>query len=213
MTITTISDTHGKHELLNLRNYTADVLVHAGDFSNRGTPTESLIFLEWLNKQPFRHIILIAGNHDMFKPELFKEQLKHFPNIIYLQDSEVVIDGIKFYGSPYSNEFGNWAFMENDIQLGKIWDKIPDDTQVLVTHGPAYACHDSVKRAYGRDPKVGSKSLHYRKLALQGTLKLHVSGHIHEAYGTSEGHGWTNICPCTLNEKYQFTNQPVTVEI
>ena len=137
-----------------------------------------------------------------------------YPDIIYLQDSEVVIDGIKFYGSPYSNEFCNWAFMEDELELASIWDATPDDTQVLITHGPAYGgSQDLVKRAYGRDPHVGSQSLHYRKLALQGTLKVHVCGHIHEGAGISTSNGITTINASVLDENYNLVNSPTTLEI
>ena len=217
MKLCCISDTHGKHEQLDLSAYPADVLIHAGDFTARDTKTQVILFLEWFSVQDYTHLILTAGNHEKLiesDPVWFHQALTHFPSITYLQDSEVVIDGIKFYGSPYSNEFCNWAFMEEEIELSKVWDKIPDDTNVLITHGPAYGCNDLVKGAYGRDPHVGSQSLHYRKLSLQGTLKVHISGHIHEAYSQSIGAtGCINVCASVLNERYQLVNKPITLEI
>jgi len=217
MKLCCISDTHGKHDQLDLSSHPADVLIHAGDFTARDTKTQIIQFLEWFSVQDYKHLILIAGNHERLieaDPVWFYQALSHFPSITYLQDSEVTIDDIKFYGSPYSNEFCNWAFMEEEIELSKVWDKIPDDTNVLITHGPAYGCHDLVARAYGGDPHVGSQSLHHRKLSLQDSLRVHVSGHIHEAYGiTRNGNGLHNVCPCTLNERYQVTNEPITLEI
>ena len=216
MTICCVSDTHGQEQKLDLSEYPADVLVHAGDFVNRGTKTEVINFLQWLELQDYQYKIFISGNHSgvvASDPEWFKRVLKTFPAVTYLQDSEVVIEGIKFYGSPYSPEFCNWDFMEEEIDLSKIWDKIPDDTDVLLTHSPAYGCHDLVERAYGRDPHVGSQSLTYRKKALQDSLRVHVCGHIHCAYGTSNTLGCLNINASVLNDDYQLVNKPIIVEI
>jgi len=211
-----ISDTHGKYNQLDLTNYPADVLIHAGDWTAKSTKTQILSFLEWFDVQPFNHKILVAGNHETLVEEdqdWFYKALQFFPEINYLQDSEMSIDGIKFYGSPYSNEFYEWAFMEDEWDLQAIWDKIPDDTNVLITHGPAYGCHDLVKHAYGRDPHVGSQSLHYKKLALQGTLKAHICGHIHENYGTSIVHSWVNVNAAVLNDRYKLVNTPIVIEV
>jgi len=215
MTIVNISDTHGKHSKLDMSKHPGDVLTHAGDFTGTESKTAVILFLEWFAVQPYNHLVLIAGNHETLveaDPTWFNHVLKSFPTITYLKDSGATIDGIKFYGSPYSNEFYNWAFMEDEIDLVNIWAKIPLDTQVLITHGPAYGCNDLVVNAGGRDPHVGSKSLHHKKLQLT-ELKLHVSGHIHEACGTTEGEWFTSICASVLNERYKLVNEPITVTI
>ena len=133
-------------------------------------------------------------------------------NIIYLHDTETTLEGIKFYGSPRSNEFYNWAFMGSEMELSKAWAKIPEDTNVLITHGPAYGYHDLVSRPGDRDPHVGSESLTRRKEILP-ELKLHISGHIHEAYGTSTKGSTTNVCASILNENYQLVNSPILTTI
>ena len=216
MIITAISDTHGTQNKLDLTKYPADVLVHAGDWTARDSKTEIINFLQWFSLQDYKHLILIAGNHEKFiefNQSWFNGIITTFPNITYLQDSEITIDGIKFYGSPYSNMFFNWAFMEEENELQHIWDKIPDDTNVLITHGPAYGCNDRINNAYGRDPHVGSKSLTKRKLSLQGTLKAHISGHIHQSYGVRNTGGCTNVCAAVLNENYKLVNSPITLEV
>jgi len=214
MKLCCISDTHGKHKQLDLSQYPADVLVHAGDWTGGKDLglSETVDFLEWLDKQPYKHKVFIAGNHEReieADTENFKRVLALVaPSVIYLQDSEAIIDGIKFYGSPYSNEFFDWAFMEEEVALSKIWAKIPEDTNVLITHGPSYGYGDIVKRAYGRDPHVGSQSLTNRKKLLP-KLKYHISGHIHEAYGITGN----NICASVLNEKYQLVNEPIQIKV
>lgn len=217
MTIVAISDTHGRHNQLDMSKYPADVLIHAGDWT-RGRDlglSETIEFLEWLEAQPYKHKLFIAGNHEVqveADQARFSHILSTYPSITYLHHKTITIDGINFYGSNYSNEFCGWAFMKKELGLEEIWDKIPDDTNVLITHGPAYGTHDQVKHAYGCDPNVGSESLVYRKRELEGTLKLHISGHIHEAYGIS-GTNPTNICASVLNENYQLVNNPIIITI
>ena len=214
MKILVISDTHGQHQHLDLTKYEADVLVHAGDWT-RGHDIgllETEQFMKWLSEQPFKHKICIAGNHET-SVEDYNSDIPIPDNVIFLKDSEVIIDGIKFYGSPYSNEFCGWAFMEEEVGLSKIWAKIPEDTNVLITHGPAYGVLDLVKNSYGRDPHVGSKSLTYRKQTIQDALQLHICGHIHEAYGIVKGKAFTTVNAAVLNEHYQLVNKPQLIEI
>jgi Icc-related predicted phosphoesterase len=214
MKLCCISDTHGQHQQLDLSKYLADVLVFAGDWTaGRDVGlSETANFVKWFSKQPYEHKILVAGNHEREvekNPEGLEELLQDHKSITYLNNTGVTIDGINFWGSPYSNEFCSWAFMDDEDSLEYIWEKIPDDTNVLVTHGPAYRCNDEVKRAYARDPHVGSQSLTNRKKELEGVLKLHISGHIHEAYNT-EG---KDVCASILNERYQLVNKPIIKEV
>lgn len=212
MKICCISDTHGKHNKLDMSKYPADVLIHAGDWTagrDIGLQ-ETKDFLEWFSKQPYNHKICIAGNHEI-QVEAAADRITIPKDVIYLENSECTIDNIKFYGSPYSNEFCGWAFMEEEVNLSKIWAKIPEDTNVLITHGPAYDCHDTVARPYGRDPHVGSTSLTKRKQMLT-ELRIHVCGHIHESSGVS-GTNPININAAVLNEHYKMVNEPKVVEI
>lgn len=162
--------------------------------------------LDWMHALPIKHKILIAGNHER-NVERYKKEFVHlvsqYDSITYLHNTATTIDGVKFYGSPYSNEFYNWAFMEEEVGLSKIWAKIPNDTDVLITHGPSYGCLDLIEE--GRN--VGSESLRERKEVLD--LKLHVSGHIHEAYGVVGN----NVCASVLNRRYELVNEPIVVEI
>jgi Icc-related predicted phosphoesterase len=102
--------------------------------------------------------------------------------------------------------------MKDDIELYDIWAKIPDNTNVLITHGPSYGVLDLVTRTYGRDPHVGSKTLAYRKKQLKD-LKLHVSGHIHCAYGKVQVNNCLNINPAVLNDSYILVNDPIRTTI
>lgn len=157
-----------------------DILVHAGDATWMGTEEEIKQYADWFLKLPHRHKVSTAGNHDwlgQLNPALYREILKA-DNHYILIDESVELEGIKFYGSPFSPRFGNWAF---PLNAGKDdeekWAKIPNDTDILITHGPPLWIGDRC----GNGDRAGSPALYKRVLEIRP--KVHVFGHIHEAYG------------------------------
>jgi len=136
-----IGDTHGFHRKLILPP--GDILIHAGDFDGRSVE-EVDDFNAWLGTLPFRHKLVVAGNHDLLfdrKPKLARA---HLTNATYLQDSGVRLEGLNFWGSPVNSVIGDdWAFgRERLVKLRKHWDCIPNDTDVLITHEPPYGTLD-----------------------------------------------------------------------
>lgn len=214
MRITAISDTHNRHKYIDTRAFSnTDILIHAGDFTSNGNAAQTLAFLQWFSDLPVPHKILIAGNHDFFARSIdFPSMIAQFPSITYLYNSSVTINGLKIWGSPYSNTFGRWAFMADDIELADIWDQIPKDTNIVVTHGPAYGIGDLVDNDYepGRDKHVGSKTLTAKLKSLK-KLKLHVTGHIHSGYGTYLKEKYVTINGAQLDDNYQYINPPLSV--
>jgi Icc-related predicted phosphoesterase len=207
MKIVTISDTHAKHKNLNLPQ--GDLIIHCGDFSD-GSLFNVTQFVEWYSKLPFKYKILIAGNHDLAVAEMgykhFFELCKQF-DIIYLENSVTKIDGIKFFGSPYTIRFNNWAFMRTEEELEKIWKNIPLDTDILITHTPAYSIGDLTKD----NIHAGSKTLLNRIKQLKN-LKYHCFGHIHESYGIYNCDNYTAINASILDENYELTHTPFIFE-
>lgn len=215
MKITCISDTHNQHLHIPpdwLEG--GDVLVHAGDVSGRGSLKEVEAFLEWFNELPYTHKIFIAGNHDFWfeKVSTFavNEMLQEkYPNIIYLNDSGVEIDGVKFWGSPVQPWFYDWAFNRIGTDICRHWDMIPLDTDVLITHGPMKGILDMTLRGVS----TGCPYL-LEKSAEMTNLKLFVCGHIHESYGKFEfPDGGVFVNASTLNFNYNVQNKPIIVEI
>ena len=211
--MTFISDTHGKHKYLTSKAYnnilgSGDCIIHAGDISNLGKVGEIKDFLDWFSNTDYTHKIFIAGNHDFgfevvqdIAPE-YKEKGVH-----YLFDSEVVIDGVKFYGSPWQPEFHNWAFnLPRGEELAAKWEKIPDDVDILITHGPAYGILDYAPIG-GR---VGCEEL-YRKI-VEVKPKIHVCGHIHDGYGQKTMGGIEFLNASVLNDRYEYAHKPIVVE-
>jgi len=207
MEIVCISDTHGKHEELVLPP--GDMLLHAGDVSSRGTPAEVKRFLDWFAAQPYQYKLFIAGNHDFLmeeNPDEFKAMLPDA--LIYLEDDSVVIEGIKFWGSPISPRFFDWAFnRDRGADIRKYWEAIPDDVDVLITHGPPMDYGDTTARG----ERVGCLDLKERLLEV--VPEYHIFGHIHEGYGMYRCGESTLINASVLNLQYQLVNAPVVIEV
>ena len=211
-----ISDTHTRHRELNLPG--GDVLIHAGDFMSSGYGLDDAVdFLNWFEVQDYTHKIFIAGNHDRIfedNPEGMKLVLDAYPTITYLQDEGCTIDGINFYGSPWTPAFCGWAFqLHNDYEDTEIWRKIPKDTDVLITHGPAYGFLDQFLMPTGNlSARLGSKGLHNWIDA--NNPKVHICGHIHTGQGVLDGYGevTTHINAACLGETYKFTNPKAFTE-
>jgi len=231
MRIVFISDTHTQHAHSGLNKMLSDildenpesVLVHCGDISSRGRIQEVTDFLDWFNGLGFKYKIFIAGNHDFLfedDPEMITDLLStKYKNLIYLNDSGVEIDGIKFWGSPVTPRFFNWAFnRDSDIQYH--WSMIPYDTNVLITHGPPYGILDFTQR--DRKP-VGCHYLRRRLFDLKD-LKIHAFGHIHEAFGSQVGDTEDDFSEESLNNihfvnasylnlDYRPVNRPICIDI
>ena len=213
MKIVFISDTHGKHDVLTTKAYNnilgeGDILVHAGDCTNVGKTHEVKDFLDWFSNTPFTHKVFIAGNHDWgfeknhdIAPE-YKEKGVH-----YLFDNMVEIDGVNIYGSPWQPEFYDWAFnLPRGEKLAEKWSRIPEDTDILITHGPAYGILDVVPGG-GR---VGCEELYKRVFEVKPSI--HVCGHIHDSYGQKSIDGVEFLNASVLDERYNYSNKPIVVE-
>ncbi len=199
LTIHAISDTHNQHKKFIMPG--GDVAIHAGDATGRGHSGEILPFLDWYAKQDYSHLVLIAGNHDwgFAKDSARYEQECKDRGIILLNDSGCEIEGIKVWGSPVQPWFHNWAynkFRGDDIK--KTWDLVPESTEILITHGPAYGILDYIP---DQQANVGCQDLLNRILETQ--VKLHICGHIHCAKGILRAHDklWANVS--ALDDDYK----------
>ncbi|SFM65390.1 metallophosphatase domain-containing protein [Halopseudomonas yangmingensis] len=210
MKLVCISDTHSMHHsICDIPD--GDVLIHAGDSLGQGTLDNVVELNDWLGTLPHRYKIVIAGNHDWVfqdSPEQAREALSH---AIYLEDSGIEIEGVRFWGSPWTPTFWNWAFMLDPGQpLYDAWSRIPDNTDVLITHGPPRGIGDEV--ALGLGPRnVGCAELMQRIDRL--SLKAHVFGHIHEGYGIYQRGPLTLINASTCNAQYQPINPPIVLNL
>jgi Icc-related predicted phosphoesterase len=210
MKITFISDTHTKHHEMTNDLPGGPIIVHCGDVSGRGNVYEINEFLEWFSDLPYTHKIFIAGNHDFgFEKPYTKSQIVIPENIHYLEDSSVLIEGIKFYGSPWQPWFFNWAFNlpRSGNELKEKWSAIPEDTDVLVVHAPPKGILDVVIRG---SEHVGCELLRDRILEVKP--KVVAFGHIHEAYGKEIIDEITYINASLLDLRYDYTNKPIIID-
>ncbi|CAF1152946.1 unnamed protein product [Rotaria sordida] len=231
--IVCISDTHSRYHFA-LKD--GDILVHAGDFSLSGEQNEVENFLKWLKSlTQYRLKIIIAGNHDLTLESEFYErtwqrwhpknkqdyekigQLIRDPSlatdygIIYLEQQEFIDQktGLKFYGSPYQPEFNNWGFNLpiDSPEIKQVWSKIPDDVDVLITHGPPKNILDITFSG----EHVGCAQLLARVKQIKP--RLHVFGHVHEGYGRDEEDSTIFVNASTCNLGYRPCQPPIVVEL
>jgi Icc-related predicted phosphoesterase len=182
MKILHISDTHGMHGLLNIPN-DIDMIIHSGDCSNTNNPyfnlQEVLNFIEWYSTLNVKYKIFVPGNHDVsIEKRLITPGDITAKGIIYLENSFTQIEGLTIWGTPITPEFGiGWAWNKSRDKMHKIWDKIPVDTDIVISHGPPKGVMDL---SYDRQNKLefcGCSNM--KKKILQLQPKLCLFGHIH----------------------------------
>jgi predicted phosphodiesterase len=206
MKFVVISDTHNNHKHMDIPE--GDVLIHAGDFTSHGSADDIVRFNTFLGTFPHKYKILIAGNHDLLFEKDPKLAQSLLTNCLYLQDSAVVIEGIKIYGSPWQPWFYDWAFnLQRGAPLKAKWDMIPDDVDILITHGPPHGHGDKTTGGEYAGCEELLQALH------RVQPKYHLFGHIHEGYSqTKEG---PTICinASTCNFSYSPINPPIVFEL
>jgi Icc-related predicted phosphoesterase len=242
ISIVMISDLHNNQKLLNLPE--ADILLVAGDMTNLGSYQELTSFSQFLSKvkPKFDLIIVIAGNHEVtmdidsfpflggkyFKKDSInaakaKSIITENKDIIYLEDSGYEYKGVKIWGTPWVNPCGDWGFcLDKPGQDELIFNKIPSDTDILVSHSPPFKILDAVPvYSYSRDPETnllrkdceidntGNKVL--LKRVKEVRPKLHVFGHIHECSGAVVEDGILFVNASIMNHRHKPTNLPKRV--
>lgn len=218
MRIVFISDTHNRLSQMSIPD--GDVLIHCGDITEKGTKQEVFNELAVFNRFNHKHKLIIAGNHDHWfedEPEAEREIADRFKNITYLEDSSTIINSndksYKVYGSPWTPNYCNWSFMpeRNSVALKSLWSQIPDDTDILVTHGPPYGILDNPDNSIYGDINVGCELLKERLKDL--SLKIHAFGHVHFSYGTETIDGTTFVNAASRLSRYSSFNEPIILEI
>jgi Icc-related predicted phosphoesterase len=199
MKLVLISDSHSWNKELDIPD--GDILIHGGDLTRSGSKQEVKQALEWLSSLPHKHKVFIAGNHDFFFDSSYKAYtpqgksrhssrkfgtkeeiekiLSEHPDLIYLNDSFIEVAGMKIWGSPITPWFHDWAFnRERGEDILKHWKLMPEEFDILVTHGPPYGILDKTIRG---GEFVGCNDL--LQEIIKRKIKLHIFGHIHEGRG------------------------------
>jgi len=227
MKIVAISDTHNRHNHITDKLPEGDLLIHAGDLTSVGYKHEVEDIFNWFNKVSSKYtygVVFIAGNHDRSfdpkfnldsqtkKPDWLEEKLAFlYDNVYYLENSSVNINGVNIWGSPITPWFhgDRWAFNRHrGPEIKEIWDTIPNNTDIIVTHGPVYGKLDFTEydKLY-----VGCFELEKRIYSVKP--KLHIGGHIHEGYGMTYDENTTYINASICNLQYEPNNAPIEFDI
>ena len=197
MKILHLSDTHGCHR--RLRDLPeADVVVHSGDFCMVGSEAEAIDFLNWYCDLQYRHKIFICGNHDDC---LYGANIDGLDsNVHYLCNSGVEIDGVKFYGVP--------MFMGDCItdRQTQNYARIPDDTDVLITHTPPFGILDF-------DDGINYGSEEVFEILTAFKRHLHLFGHIHRQHGITDNGSTAFSNGAIMNGDYSDLHAPNLIEI
>jgi len=210
MIIDCISDLHGKYPTLE----GGDLLIVAGDLTARDLETEMELFDYWLYQQKYNAKIVIGGNHD----NVLQQKRLNLQFGTYFEDSGCSFNGFKMWGSPWTTRFKGMnphcmAFtVDTDKELAEKWALIPEDTDILVCHSPAYALFDAVECG-DKIEFVGSPSLRHTLERIKP--KLFVCGHIHEGYGhmifKHVGMDTHYVNASHVDEWYRNRNKPIRI--
>lgn len=214
MRIVVISDTHCYEPEVGQ----GDLLIHAGDFLSSGGLSEASKAGKWFGQivKNFKQVVCIAGNHDRTFEKRGKDATQEFfnqfaNNISYLCHESIEVDGIQIFGSPYTPEFCNWSFnVHRGPEIRKYWDRIPADTDVLVTHGPPRGILDQAAPHYGTE-HFGCDDL--REVVQTIKPQIHLFGHIHGGRGMQKIGDTTFVNASMVNEAYQQVYEPFVVEV
>ena len=179
------SDTHGFHKEIPTSMFKdIDIVVFTGDAANSKNEQINLLelksFVDWYKEVPVKHKIFVAGNHDVcIEKGLFTKLDFEQAGIIYLEDSHVEIEGLKIYGTPYTPAYYDWAFQMPREKMGEVWDAVPEDTDILLSHGPPLNILDAYADEWGSIEHVGDRTLG-NLISYRGAgIRAICFGHIH----------------------------------
>ena len=180
-----LSDTHGHERELELPP--CDVVVHTGDVApGVGKLQDFTLFLRWFQSLDVEHKVFVPGNHDFAcqEQEALCRQLCRDAGVHFLVHEPLTLTvgtrRLEIFGSPWQPWFHDWAWnIRSEERRAQLWAQVPESTQLLLTHAPAYGLLDQTEEGSA----VGDAALAARLLQLP-SLEAHVFGHIHESSGS-----------------------------
>lgn len=222
--IAAISDLHGQFPIIpELHDQEIDVLLVAGDIAGGSHITNAQYksmgeFVKWVHNIKPKKCFIIPGNHDYWD---FKEIFKYRQNtdlISCIIDCAEEFQGLNVYGSPWSIPFLNWNWMNREDRLEIYYDNIPNNTDILITHGPALGmCDMPLEPIHGQYKYEHMGSMALLKAIWCRTIPRVISGHIHSAAHSdiklAPNHPTICSCVSLLDEEYKIKFPPKIFEI
>lgn len=183
MRIWFLSDTHAMEKHIKIPE-NIDIVIHAGDASNyrevHYNNEETQNFIEWYKNLNIPFKLFTPGNHDvLYERKLVNGGDLAKEGITYVEHATVNVLGLKIFMSPYTPAFGEgWVFNKKREKLHDYWQEIPEDCDIVITHGPPHGILDLSEDRQGRLEHCGCKAL-MKRLDIIKPL-IYSSGHIHD---------------------------------
>lgn len=200
-----ISDTHRKHRELTVPE--CYILIHCGDFcSFQQEDQQTLEDVDlWFAEVPAKKIVCIGGNHDF---PLQNGEFK-FEHATILEDSSVELNGLSIYGAPWCPDLSGFAYYASEEELLEKWRKIPNKTDILITHTPPHGILDLPT----------SQSVHLGCPHLLDELErikpqLHVFGHVHASHGSCTESGISFVNASIVGgQDFEVRHTPTIIQL
>jgi Icc-related predicted phosphoesterase len=204
--IVCLSDTHRLHRTIDVA-LKGDLLIHAGDFTFFCEEAHVLRdFNEWLGELPFRHKVVVPGNHERImyqRPEI----RRLITNATLLVNESVTIEGVRLWGSPVTCDDDAFGCSSAEERRA-LYESIPDGTDIVITHGPPYGV---------LDVEFQSKGIHRGCPELLAAIQrvnpqVHIFGHVHASRGAKHIGETTFINAAMLGWSGDLENKPISFE-
>jgi len=206
VTIVCIADTHELHREVDIPD--GDILIHAGDFTMLSKSAAAILdFNEWLGELPHAYKLVVPGNHEFFlESDPSKRGL--ISNATMLINEGLEVMGLKIWGSPVTPLYGGAFGRISSVDRANLYSKIPDDVDILVTHGPPYGHLDTT-------PVNTHPSGCPELLRAVSKLKprLHLFGHIHGAHGMVSEEETLFVNAALLGPEGDLNKSPITLRM
>jgi len=207
MKLVIVADTHFALIKKMIEIPDGDILIHCGDLDVYDQ-RHFIAFRQWMKSLPHKNKVIIPGNHDLFWKGRENGVIQYKDFILLIHD-KIEIEGIKIFGSPYTLKFQNWTFMYDKEHSNYIWSDVPNDIDVLITHGPPYRILDEVTSGPTAGKHGGCRGL--RNKVLEIKPKIHCFGHIHGGSGVMERDGIKFVNASVVDDLYNYNGREITV--
>lgn len=207
LVIVCISDTHELHKELSVPD--GDLLIHAGDFTFFGRSSQAIHdFNDWMGSLPHSHKICVCGNHEYIlesKPEL----ARLITNATLLNNESTTVGSLRIWGSPLTQHDGGAFGRSNASDRVRIYNTIPEGTDIIITHGPPYGILDASPNDY--PGPTGDREL--REAIVRIRPRLHVFGHIHAGYGVRATRHTLFVNAALMRQDGELDKHPIVLRM
>ena len=192
--VVVVSDTHGLHDTFGPLP-DGDILIHCGDFTDKGTAEEVASFDRWLSECPHLYKVVVSGNHDVsafstFDPARAAELLPSATH--YLDCGHIELCGLRIFGISWKRQFGAANLIAALEQRRPHLETLPID--ILVCHEPPSGTLDG---GYGCD------TIKTLMVDDGGCARVNLFGHVHEARGSVWISGERLLMNCANVQKHR----------